>query len=787
MANLVRAALSAGLLLLSASALAQTVAQRQVLPIDRGSFQGRIGPTAEQSQPAWPQRVRAPEGAPNVLLVLTDDVGFGASSAFGGPIPTPNLERLAAMGAKYNRFHTTGICSPTRAALLTGRQHHDVGFGHLLNLATGFPGYDGFIPPSAATIAQTLRLNGFNTAMFGKHHNLSPDAETTSGPFDQWPTGLGFEYFYGFTGGDASQWNPRLFRGTDLIEDTPSEDLLDKRLIDDAIRWIHNQQGADPDKPFFLYLAPGSMHAPHQAPRGVIDSFKGKFDQGWDAMRRETYQRQLRAGIIPAGTQLTLRPAEIPAWDGLSADEKKYHARLMEVAAASLAYQDAQFGRLLDELARMRELDNTLVIFIAGDNGASAEGGPHGTTNEIAELANNFHPKTEYLVSRMDKMGGPESYENYGVGWAWAMNTPLQWTKQISSHLGGVRNGMVMAWPARAKSDGKIRSQFADLTDVAPTILDAAGLPAPTEVHGVKQDPLAGASLLPSFADPRAKEHHPEQYFEIGGAIAFYRDGWWLNTALQRAPWENVAKPGPLVWELYDLRSDFSQGRNLAAKNPQKLAEMQTAWEAFAKAHNLYPIDRRFGLERVIDVNMQFAPRRRVFEYWAGDTSVELKSAPAFVGPFTLAAEFDLPSGGSGVIAAVGSMFGGWSFYLDKGVPKARHAASEAPEDQSEVAAAAPLPAGAANIRFEYAPDSPRPYGGGTMRIFAGDKQIGEGRIAKTALVPAGLRETFDIGRDLGDPVVLYAKPRGVFEGRIKHVMVTLPAPSAALLRPPPK
>lgn len=424
-----RVAFSASMLALlgGASAAAQTA--RTNLPIPRGPFAGTIAETVEQSKPAFPPRARAPAGAPNILLLMSDDVGFGIASAFGGPVPTPNLERVAAAGQRYNRFHTTGICSPTRAALLTGRNHHNAGTGMLTNSPSGFPSYEGRIPPETATIAQMLRLNGYSTAMFGKHHNITPGEGTPAGPFDSWPTGLGFEYFYGFLDGDVDQWSPVLYRGTNRLPDRPVDapaELVDKRLADDAIAWIHNQKAADPDKPFFLYYAPGSLHAPHQALPEYIARFRGKFDQGWDKVREQTYARQLAAGIIPSGTKLTPRPDGIPAWDTLTAQQRAFAARSMEVAAAMLTYQDEQVGRVLAELERMGVLDTTLVALIQGDNGASGEGGPRGTLNELGHLANGINEDDAYLASTLDKQGGPDTYQLYPVGWAWAMNTPLR-------------------------------------------------------------------------------------------------------------------------------------------------------------------------------------------------------------------------------------------------------------------------------------------------------------------------------------------------------------------------
>ncbi|MGH6781064.1 MAG: arylsulfatase, partial [Sphingomonadaceae bacterium] len=527
--------LLSGLLLVASPAVAQT---GTILPVPEAPFAGKIGETYADSVAAMPKPVRAPAGAPNVLLILTDDVGFAAASTFGGPVPTPSLDRLAARGLIYNRFHTTAMCSPTRASLLTGRNHHAVATGLITDLATGFPGYWATIPRSAATVAEILRQNGWNTGFFGKHHNVPGALTSAAGPFDLWPTGLGFEYFYGFVGGDTNQWRPKLYRGTTPVEHRHHPDrTLDSDLSTDLIHWIHNQQAAAPDKPFFAYLAPGSAHAPHQAPADWIARFKGKFDQGWDRLREESFARQKALGIIPADTALTPRPEAVPAWDSLSPDERRVHARMMEVYAGMLAYQDAEIGRVLAELDRMGEAENTLVLFIEGDNGASAEGGPEGDSNEIGVLANGVREDTGWLLKLMPEMGGPESYQIFSAGWAWATNAPFAWTKQVASHLGGIRNGLVVSWPKGIAARG-IRSQFSHVTDIMPTILDATGVAMPRAVNGAEQQRVDGVSLTYSFADADAPERHRTQYFELMGNRGIYADGWFANTTPRRAPWD---------------------------------------------------------------------------------------------------------------------------------------------------------------------------------------------------------------------------------------------------------
>jgi len=752
---------------------------REVLPLPDQPFRGVIGEVPAESRADWPRRLEAPAGAPNVLLIMTDDVGFAASSTFGGPVPTPNLDRLAQEGLRFNRFHTTAICSPSRAALLTGRNAHQVGTGELIDSLVGFPGYDGVMPQSAATVARTLQLNGYSTAMFGKHHNVPVDQQSAAGPFTQWPTGLGFDYFYGFIGGDVHQWQPKLYRGVTAVgDDERRGELLDQRLADDAITWIHNQKAAAPDKPFMIYMATGSLHAPHHAPMDWIARFSGKFDQGWDEARKETFARQLAAGIVPRGTALTPRPDRIPAWNSLSAPDRQYAARMMEVAAAELAFQDAQVGRVLDELDRMGERDNTLVIFIEGDNGASGEGTERGVTNELGELINGVRDSKAWLHSQMPVMGGPTTYQNYPLGWAWAMDTPFRWTKQFASYLGGMRNGLVISWPNRIKEGGGVRSQFSHLIDIAPTILDAAGVPAPKAVFGVPQLPLEGISLLPSFP-AGAAERPRTQYFEITGGLGIYRDGWFAGSPTMRMPWEFTppkgSDPRTNKWELYDLTNDFSQAHDLAAANPGKLAELKAAFFAEAKRNQALPLDDRFSRARVAGSVRPPRSQRLEFDYWSADTSVAQAAAPAFAGrSFTLDADLTLDDKASGVVVANGSMFGGWSFFLDQGRPTLVQAFSQKPEDQTRIAADAPLGGGQHHLRLAFKTEGAAPLTPAAVQIFDGDRMIAEGRLPKTIMTTAGIGETFDIGRDTGVPVTTYRSVDGRLEGRIARVHVKL-------------
>jgi len=752
-------------------------ADRTVLPLSPEPFAGSIGATYADSTPATQKPVQAPAGAPNVLLILTDDVGFAAASSFGGPVPTPALDRLAQTGLRYNRFHTTAMCSPTRASLLTGRNAHAVGSGIVTDTASGYPGYWSVIPRSAATVAEVLRLNGYNTAFFGKHHNVPQGSEdAAAGPFELWPTGLGFEYFYGFVGGDTNQWRPTLYRGTSRA-DPPYDPnaTLDNVLARDLIQWIHGQKAASPNKPFMAYFAPGSAHAPHQAPADWIAKFKGSFDQGWDKLREESLGRQKAMGVVPRDTLLTPRPKEIPAWASLSAEQRKAYARMMEVFAGMLAYQDTQIGAVMDELARMGQLDNTLVIFVEGDNGASPEGDIGGTMNELGHLANGMKEDIGWLVSEMDKMGGPDSYQLYPVGWAWATNSPFQWTKQVGSHLGGTRNGMVVSWPARIKAKGEIRTQFAHVNDIMPTILEAAGLPVPTTVHGVSQQRVDGVSLVYSFANAKAPEQHKTQYFEMLGNRAIYHEGWMASTTPGRLPWKDggsAGLPTDYKWELYDLTKDFSQARDLAAREPQRLAKLTAMWDAQARENQVYPLDDRQGRMRAYNAGVQSPSQRTSWVYWGPNISVaQVKAPPLNFRSFTIAAEVTIPADGAkGALIASGSRFAGWSFFFDKGRPTVIHAASQKPEDVFTVAAAAPLAPGAHRIGYDYALDG-KPGQGGTLTISVDGAVVAEGRIGRTAFIAAGLGETFDIGRDTGAAVV--ELPEGnSFNGTIARIEV---------------
>src|SRR3974390_141979 len=529
-------------LLLAASWVANLHSQ-VVLPHAEPTFKGKIGRTLKDSTPDFPKGVEAPAGAPNVFLIRTDDAGFGAASTFGGPIQTPTFQRLADNGLKYNMYHTTALCSPTRAALIAGRNHHSCASGVITEMATGYPGYNSLVPKSCGSVGEVLRENGYNTSWFGKMHNVPDWMSSKAGPFGLWPTGLGFEYFYGFIGGDSDQWHPALYENTKPIEpyvENPNY-ILDHDLADKAIAWVEMQHALAPKKPFLLYYATGTAHAPHHAPKEWIAKYKGQFDQGWDKVREETLARQIKLGIVPPNTKLTKRPQEIPAWDSLSADQKRLYARMMEVYAGALSHADYQIGRVLDALAESGQGDNTLVIFMMGDNGASAEGTMQGTTNEVGTAANGVKESIPFLLSMIDELAGPRTYNHYPVGWAHAMDAPMQWTKQIASHFGGTRNGMAISWPARIKDKGGLRTQFCHVIDIVPTIYGAAGITPPKTLDGVEQKPLDGTSLVYTFDKAQAVTHHGTQYFEMFGNRAIYQDGWIASTTPLRPPWGTIA------------------------------------------------------------------------------------------------------------------------------------------------------------------------------------------------------------------------------------------------------
>lgn len=747
------------------------------LPLPQPPFKGKIGITYKDSHPDFPKPIKAPDKAPNVLLVLLDDVGFGQTSAFGGLIETPNLDRLAARGLRYNQFHTTALCSPTRAALLTGRNHHSVSTGVITELASGYPGYTAILPRSAATIAEVLRSNGYNTAAFGKWHN-TPDYETSAvGPFDRWPTSLGFDYFYGFLGGDTNQWSPNLVENTQHIQkplDDPNYHLTPD-LADHAIKWIRTQQSIAPDKPFLTYLATGATHAPHHAPKEWIEKYKGKFDQGWDKLRADIFERQLKLGIIPADTKLTPRPAEIPAWDSLTPTEQKVYAHQFEVFAGFLSHTDAEVGRVIEVIAQLGELDNTLVFFIAGDNGASAEGGLTGSVNEF-KVFNGVEESPQEILAALDDLGSPKTFNHFHAAWAWAVDSPFQWTKQIASHFGGTRNGLVVAWGDRIKDKGAIRSQFHHVIDIAPTILEAAGITEPEVVNGAKQQPIEGTSLVYSFDDPAVASKHKTQYFEMFGNRAIYDNGWVAAARHGRLPWERFSKTtfDQDNWELYNVAQDFSESQDLAKDNPQKLAELQNLFLKEAKKYKVLPLDDRTIQRFDINTRPSVTNGRNSFSYYTSVVGIPEGSAPNTKNrSFSITADVDVANDGAeGVLVTQGGRFAGWSFFLKDGKPT--YAYNFLNSDRTIIQSSEPVAIGKSKVRFDFSYDGGGVGAGGTGKLFINDKQVAEGRIEKTVGFRIGLDETFDVGQDTGSAVVDSYQVPFKFTGNLEQVKLDL-------------
>lgn len=755
---------------------ARAQAEREVLSKPAESFAGIIKPDAKDATPAFPPKPEAPANAPNILLVMTDDVGFAAASTFGGMIPTPALDALATEGLRYNNHHTTAMCSPSRAALLTGRNHHVAGTGALTDIATGFPGYLGEIPQSTATIGEILKDNGYSTAFFGKHHNVPLSEITTAGPFTNWPTGLGFEYFYGFVGSQTDMWTPILYRGTARV-DAPEGEHLDKLLIDDAIRWIHNQKAVKPEKPFFIYLSPGTAHAPLQAPADWIAKFQGRFDDGWGELRQRIFEQQKAAGVIPSDTALTERPDFIPEWSSLSAQQQRVAARLMEVFAAQLAYQDHQFGRLVSELERMGEKDNTLIVFVEGDNGASSEGGAYGTTNDFGYLLNGPEETDAWRESQVDTFGSPQSHAHYPNGWAWAMNTPFRYFKRFASHLGGIRNGMVVSWPGHITGAGTVRDQFTHLIDIVPTLMAAAGIAEPDVVNGVRQVPVEGASFLPTLSDPSTPTRN-RQYFEMLGNRAIFDQGWFASTVPPDTATDTQVKtqeaPSPLAydWELYDLNNDFSQSINLAGAQPEKLRALQKIWDEEARRYQVYPLDNRLNAARVAAETAERRPAQGRYVYWGEGVELERGvMAPILSNSFVLTADIMLDqAGATGVIASLGDQFGGWSFYLKDGVPVVFQAFSDQPDHKYRLTSSEAVSAGRHRIAYEV---EYRDDGSAAISLNIDGKPAGD------AIFPHHINvvtqgEMFTIGRD-ADSAVTAEHGAAPFPGRVEKIVIDLP------------
>jgi arylsulfatase len=761
----------------AAAGQAKGAPDRTVLPIAEPTYAPITELDARKVKPPPRFEVKAPKGAPNVVIVLIDDIGFGHSSAFGGPISMPTLEKLAAGGLKYNGFHTTALCSPTRTALLTGHNHHANNAGAIMELATAFPGNTGVRPKSITTLAEILRQNGYSTAAFGKYHETPPWEVSVSGPYDRWPTGSGFDKFYGFIGGETNQWAPAIYDGTVRVEHKPSPDYhFTVDMTDQAINWVSAQQSLTPDKPFYMYFATGATHAPHHVPKEWIAKYKGQFSGGWDKLREETFARQKKLGVVPANAKLTPRPKEIPAWADMSADQKRLFEAQMETFAGFAAHTDHEVGRLVAQLQAIGALDNTLFYYIVGDNGASAEGGPEGTFNEMMAL-NGIIGKADQMMQHIDTWGGPTTFPHFAIGWAWAGNTPFQWTKQVASHFGGTRNGMVLHWPKGIKAKGEVRSQFHHVVDVAPTVLEAAKLPQPKVVNGIKQRPMDGVSMLYSADNGKVNDRRKTQYFEMFGNRGIYHEGWMASTR-HSIPWDMAAKIPALkddVWELYDVSRDFSQADDLAAKNPQKLKELQAVFMKEAVRNNVLPIDDR----RAERFNPTIAGRadllagRKSLTVYPGMTGMMENAFVNVKGVHhTITAEVEVKDAKTqGVIIAQAGYFGGWVLYIKDG--KVHHEYNFFGLERTNIASSTALAPGKHTIVYEFIPDIAKPGTGGKSILSVDGKQLAEGIIPKTQPFAFSGDEGADVGLD-GETNVSneYKQGNNAFTGKIHKVTI---------------
>jgi arylsulfatase A-like enzyme len=754
------------------SANATVTLDGKQLPPPPMPFGGVIKDTAKDSTPYWPPRVVPPKGAPNILLIMTDDQGYGVSSTFGGVIPTPALDRIAKAGLRYTQFHSTALCSPTRAALITGRNHHSVGFGVIGELSTGYPGYDSVIGPDNATIGTILRDNGYATSWFGKDHNTPSFQYSVAGPFDQWPVGMGFQYFYGFMGGETDQWTPYLYRNTTPVfpwVGKPGYNLTTD-LADDAIKYIHDLNAAAPDKPFFVYYVPGGSHSPHQPTKEWIDKFHGKFDMGWEKLRDQIFANQKRLGVIPTDTQLTPWPegqdayggAKLPRWDSLSLIQRKLYAREAEVFAAYTAYTDSEMDRVIQEVADEGKLDNTLIIYICGDNGTSAEGTLEGTFNQLTAYNGILTLPEAVQMLHYEDWGSDTTYPHMSVAWSWAFDTPFKWTKQVASHFGGTRQGLAISWPGHIADVGGVRTQFHHVIDIVPTILEATGIPAPEMVDGIKQKPIEGVSMAYTFdkANANAPSSHTTQYFEMVGNRAIYHDGWIAATTPPAPPWELGTGTMPDLmtgykWELYNINQDYSENNDLASKEPDKLKEMQALFMTEASKYNVFPLDNS-GFVRLLTPRPSAVAGKTVFTYTGENSGIPVGNAPDIMDKdYTITAEVMVPKGGAeGMIVTLGGRFGGYGLYLHKGKPVfvynlldlERFRWEGGPLGHGALAEA--LKPGKHTIVFDFKYDGPGPGKGGTGVFTVDGEELARKTIKHTIPLLMSIDETFDVGID---------------------------------------
>lgn len=730
------------------------------LPAPPPAFQGVINFNAVDSTPYWAPAIVPPKEAPNILLIMTDDVGFGAPSTFGGIIPTPALDRIAKMGLRYTQFHSTALCSPTRAALITGRNHHSAHNGVIAEQATGFPGYNSILGKETATLGEILKQNGYVTSWFGKNHNTPEWMSSQAGPFDHWPIGYGFQYFYGFLGGDTNQWQPQLFKNT-----TPIEPYLGKSgwnlitaMADEAIHYINEINDLNPEQKFFVYYVPGGTHSPHHPKPEWIEKFKGKFDEGWNVLRDRIFENQKKLGVIPQNAQLTPWPDIIAKWDTLSTKDKKLFTRQAEVYAAYLAYTDNEIGRVIQAIDDLGKLDNTLIIYISGDNGSSPEGTPVGTPNEMA-MFNGYLLTVDQQMPFYDAWGTDMTYPHMAVGWTWAFDTPFKWTKQIASHLGGIRQGMVMAWPKRIKDAGGIRTQFHHVIDITPTILEATGIPEPLIVNGTPQRPIEGVSMVYTWNKENAKlpSNHKTQYFEMFGNRGIYHDGWFASTTPIAPPWEISDRSITDVmngynWELYNLSEDPTQFNDLASKMPEKLMEMKEIFISEAAKYNVFPLDNSTAT-RIVAPRPKLDAGRKEFSYSGAPLQVPNGVAPSLLNTsYTITVNVDIPKDGAeGILVTQGGRFGGYGFYLLKGKPTflwnlvdLERIKWEAPD---------PLTPGKHTLVFDFKYDGPGIGKGGTGSLKVDGKEVANKKINRTLGIGLQWDEYFNIAFDSGTPV----------------------------------
>jgi len=768
---------------------ATTTIDGRYLPPPPPIFHGEIDTNAAQSTPAWPALVTPPEGAPNVLLIMTDDVGFSAPSTFGGVIPTPTLDRIAAEGLRYTRFHTTALCSPTRAALLTGRNHHSVATGVVVDQATGYPGYDSVIKRDTVAIGEILKQNGYDTSWFGKDHNTPQWVASQAGPFTDWPTGpvKGFDYYYGFIGDDTSQWQPNnLFRNTTPIEpylDAPEGWNLITAMADEAIARINMLDAVQPDRPFMIYYAPGGTHAPHHPTKEWVDKIEAMhlFDDGWNKLRDTIFANQKRMGIIPETAELTAWPDSLPEWDTLSDEAKKLYIRQADVYAAYLAYTDHEIGRVVQAIEDTGKLDNTLIIYISGDNGASPEGTLNGLYSEFAVL-NGVHPTVEDNMKFYDVWGTDQTYPHYAVPWAWAWATPYQWTKEVASHFGGTRNGMAMAWPARITDKGGIRTQFHHVIDIVPTILEAAGLPEPVMVNGIAQKPIEGVSMAYTWDDANAPERRDTQYFEMFGSRAIYHDGWVASAPPVITPWALSLEPPPadvmndFKWELYNLSDDWSQAKDVAAENADKLRDMQQIFAMEATKYNVFPLDDRI-LPRFLGPKPSYDAGRTDFVYTSEVTNVPfpgVAGAPKMLNrSYTITAEVEIPEGGAeGMLVTDGGKFAGYGFYLVDGKPVFTWNLIQA--EIVKWQGSDPLASGTHTLSFDWKQSEPGLGKGGTGTLSVDGAVVDTKDMPHSLPVGIGWVETFNVGIDTGTAVDADYQVPFPFTGRLERLTVKL-------------